>query len=545
MKRYLTAISALLFCTLSNAQNFNPKVEVTNDYETRMADIAKQSLSMNVPDSLLQFDYNFDYSVFDSPYKGAYEFSPYTVQMTPEASPYGGSRFWMKAGAGYALQPVLKAVWSPLPKADSRMSIYQDFDGYFGPYRRLDNGLKAIKGQYFDGYDFSEKLGVEGSKNFEKFILKGGLEYGGLYTWENLYDTMFHTGTAKVGVSSVVSEASKAFYDVDVMYRFGYDTSASLTENDVRVSGSAGPLLRKFYRVAVDFDFLYSGLTGGYERGLSHLNITPKAGISAGIIDFDLGLTVSSADSEVNLFPSIDASVALGNANSFHASLTGRNTVNSYYDMKQLNHFFDLTYSGTGSGLIAATRERLNVSAGFKGHASDKFQYDLSAGMVNYENAPLWRFFDFNGYDRLGVWYGAFQQVRADFRMLLTTDRFDMDGNLAFRMDYDVPEMCVEDPMLAGGINMRYNWNRRFFVGLSCDASMARNIVEAVAPSVPAVAGPVPGYIDLGVNAEYRLNSRWAFWAEGGNLLNQTIQKTPGYARQGVNFTAGICLRIR
>ena len=33
---------------------------------------------------LLKFDWNFNYSVFENPYKGAYEFSPYKLNMAPE-----------------------------------------------------------------------------------------------------------------------------------------------------------------------------------------------------------------------------------------------------------------------------------------------------------------------------------------------------------------------------------------------------------------------------------------------------------------------------
>ena len=54
----------------------------------------------------------------------------------------------------------------------------------------------------------------------------------------------------------------------------------------------------------------------------------------------------------------------------------------------------------------------------------------------------------------------------------------------------------------------------------------------------------VPGFADLGLTAEYAPNRKLSFWLRGGNLLNATVQYTPLYAEKGINFTAGICLKL-
>ena len=85
MRKISTALALLALCAPLGAQNINQTVEVTNDYRTRFADFQKQGPSMTVPDSLFRFDYDFDYSVFETPYRGSYEFSPYRIELTPEA----------------------------------------------------------------------------------------------------------------------------------------------------------------------------------------------------------------------------------------------------------------------------------------------------------------------------------------------------------------------------------------------------------------------------------------------------------------------------
>ena len=54
----------------------------------------------------------------------------------------------------------------------------------------------------------------------------------------------------------------------------------------------------------------------------------------------------------------------------------------------------------------------------------------------------------------------------------------------------------------------------------------------------------VPGWVDLGLFAEYRFTHRFGFWAKGGNLLNQVVQKTPLHAEAGMYFTGGIVLNF-
>ena len=78
MRRH-TIAAALLFCLLpfplkTAAQDLNPTVEVSRQYRGSLLDSEKPSVPMAMPDSVLRFDLEFDYSVFDNPFKGSYEF---------------------------------------------------------------------------------------------------------------------------------------------------------------------------------------------------------------------------------------------------------------------------------------------------------------------------------------------------------------------------------------------------------------------------------------------------------------------------------------
>ena len=86
------------------------------------------------------------------------------------------------------------------------------------------------------------------------------------------------------------------------------------------------------------------------------------------------------------------------------------------------------------------------------------------------------------------------------------------------------------------------------------DAASYRRMVNAPDWNLPlwtdeyvpydSPSAQIPGYIDLGLNAEYRASSKVAVWAKGGNLLGNAIQKEALFARRGAFFTLGLSVNL-
>ena len=76
-----------------------------------------------------------------------------------------------------------------------------------------------------------------------------------------------------------------------------------------------------------------------------------------------------------------------------------------------------------------------------------------------------------------------------------------------------------------------YKWANRFKVGATIDVRSKLNAKR-----------PVPGYQDLGFEADYAFSRHMAAWIKLGNLLNQTIQRTPFYAEAGIYGSVGVKL---
>ena len=73
-------------CESAHAQELDPTVVVNRTYEGQLVDVNKPSFNMMVPDSVTRFDLDFDYTVFEKPYRGSYEFNPYLLKMQPSSA---------------------------------------------------------------------------------------------------------------------------------------------------------------------------------------------------------------------------------------------------------------------------------------------------------------------------------------------------------------------------------------------------------------------------------------------------------------------------
>ena len=89
MKKTILSAVILLAGASVWAQNLNPTVEVTNTYAREATGIEKPSQLLEMPDSVLRFNLDMDYSVNATPYRGSYEFKPSRVLPRRGRSSYG------------------------------------------------------------------------------------------------------------------------------------------------------------------------------------------------------------------------------------------------------------------------------------------------------------------------------------------------------------------------------------------------------------------------------------------------------------------------
>jgi len=217
-----------------------------------------------------------------------------------------------------------------------------------------------------------------------------------------------------------------------------------------------------------------------------------------------------------------------------------------------------------------ATVNTFDAGIGISGRVRSIFQYGAEAGFARYYNAPM------DGIDHTFyvpesgelqmlfipiVTMTNYDLLYADLNGVLGTDRVDASAHLRLQKSNLKPEMergffAVTLPVFIGSAEFVYNWNRRVFAGLSAEWASSRKGDDLYSSTgsydyYSSYAEPsatydchVPGWIDLGVTAEFRMNNHFSLWAQGRNLLNQTVMRDFMIAEKGPWVTAGICLNF-
>ena len=516
-------IAGALAAFSASAQNLNPQVQVTNDYKARMGLQGKQGVELEIPDSLRNFRSSVDYNVLATPYKGAYEFSPYEIAVAPQKSASGFSQFFLRAGLGYSLRPVVTAVYTPLHTERHSLSVYQDLEGYVGNYRTMD-------GQGgFRGYDFLENAGIDGRLHTNDFSFTYGLDYKGIFTDDRNSSNAFNDITLRGGIRSDVD--ARIVFAADLALNEAFDPK--LNQTGIRAKGYFKPVWSLPFDIRVDASLDAAFYSDVYDPTFVAL-ISPKALFEWDFVKLEAGVALSPASDIQWLFP--DARLTADFADQslqLYAFVKGGQFTNTFADLKLADHWFNTAYTDK----LGASLERLNAGLGARGSLAGSVQYDLRGGYAAYSDVPLntltgsVNFMDYAlVYDDYGTWY-------ADLDLAWKTPLWDADATLHYRYtDIELDGKGILDlPRFAANAHLRRNWNSRIYAGLRCEFQSRRD----------SATFPVDGFVNVGLEGEYKLNSYLGVWTKLGNILNQKIALSPLHIEDGIFFSAGICLNLR
>ncbi len=527
----------LLGAFTAAAQSINQSVQVTNEYETKFADFRKLGVESKMPDSLYRFDYSFDYSVFDSPYRGSYEFTPYEIKVTPDPMGYDGRKFYMRAGAGYTFRPVLDLVWSPVTEDNFTFGVYNYGSGYYGRYaERQLSGVNV--GDAFTGYDFSNRFGMGGHYIMRGSDLRFAVGYDGMFANNTVQGSTYNSAFARVLLSSAPKSRFYFAYALGLDYRFGLESVSPLpvlnsTANDLRVYGKVGPVVSGKFAFLLDFDFdaMWLSRPEGYSSyNIGHAALTPHLEFSLGTFDFDVGVLLDYANpSDDFLFmlaPHVDISVDLfSGSTKLYAGLSGGRSLLTLYGLKSFNRFYNATMD-----VPYTTRERLNTFVGLEGRISRYFNYNLKGGYKSVQNMLL---------ENLGgLAFADANMYYAGLELGWTSERVLIDGNLDFNHLVSPGTADAFAPAaFSGELKFSYNWMKRVYCGFDVEGSSRRSMLDGSDDYIS-------GYVDAGVFAEYRFSRGFGIWFELGNILGMRIEKHPGYVLPDSYMTLGVSLRI-
>lgn len=590
MKRiYLVAAAALLASAVSFGQNFNPTVEVTNVYQGNAPEVQKPYMKMNVPDSLLRFDLDFDYEVFDKPYQGAYSFKPYMLNMRPEKDAWRGRKLYLKAGAGYTLHPRLEFVFSPEQSGPFQMSVYASHRSYFGDY----HGFKPVDaggfyrldktGKGFGGRDALTSAGFDGRCGWDKAILSFGVGYYGVSAKDTVMSRSYNAFDFNARIRSNTASEKYFLYDVGLKGRIANDRpdyTAPVFPDKVAVGGQnesafvldglAGPVFGGGNSLLIGFECETASYTRFYDGNIGRIALIPSYRLKSGRWNLNLGVRfelmfrgdasdtlsfgkMSGGNGQI-VYPEAHVSFAAGKSVELYADATGGNRLVTYSSLisecRHMNPSFLVSRDSESMiPLTDNTVEMLNARIGVRGNVNSVFRFDVNGGVGVYGNA-LMESGLFTADDKLVpvVAYSDVNLLYANALLGIKPGRVAIDADLRFRSvtfsGKERQSLGFGLPAYSGELRARYDISSRLHAGLAVEASSWREGKCASRVTDEILNVRIPEYVDLGLDCGYRFNRKLELWMESGNLLFQTVRRTPFYAEKGPWVTAGLTLSL-
>ena len=557
MKKVLV-ISALLVTAAAGAQNLNPVVEVTNVYAREATGIEKPEQLLPLPDSVFKFNLDFDYSVKSTPYKGAYEFNPYLVQMRPSARLSREHTLYLNAGAGYRMHPEVDVVWNPVRKDNFRLNLYATHRSYMGHFRNIallgDEGNRSWQWDKTMKADGGVNARTQAGADF-LYAYKGG-QLTADVQYANVLATDFfladeprtlahHKGQGQFRVQS--NPGTRFLYNIGTRIAYlGYSGGKEFhTVTDASLGIRAGR--NNSFRLALGME------TVGFGEGESafKLEVAPHYAIGTKRLNLDLGVKYSYvSSSELSypykggiLFPDVHFSLRLADAAVLQASVTGGDKLHTYDSLLEDNPFL-----GAFDWHRDVTVTRVHVMAGLRGSIAARFSYDIRAGYKWTDNAYGWSYMDVPvpgaSTDLMSVkmmptmvYVSPLHTTYVQATLGWNSPSWDIQAYANYsntpmpNLETEVEKHVFAPALFFASGHLFYKWADRIKAGVTVEArSKLRNL------------NPIPGYQDLGLYAEYTFGRKMAVWVKAGNLLNQTIQRIPFHAEAGIYGSAGVKL---
>lgn len=596
--KYLLLVPGAVFAAMhpADAQNLNPTVEVSRNFEGKVLEAHKPMAEMAVPDSVMRFDIDFDYSVFDNPFKGAGGFNPYLLEMTPETSAAKAPLFYLKTGAGYGMRPELDAVFSPRTAKMFKFDVYARFNSYIGDYRTIvpdlkDNAYRLVSQKNsnssdfryadpaFHGHDMRAEAGLNGRWDWRRGSLSFGMGYEGSFAADSIL-----SGCNMNGVKAVVRAVSKrplpnsVYYDAMLYGRFATSKVSGIAD-PLSYSGDAlhtkaygaklivGPVMGDGSRILADLGADLTSYSGLVSTTSGNVHFTPKYELETGRWRMSLGLKLSAIlgpkqyrNSQI-LYPEIHFGYeAVRERLNIFFNAVGGDNMNTYFSQRDANNFFDTYMRRSVTGweklILGNSPEQYNVSAGVQGNIATTFKYVAKVGYRSVKDGYMETvagvalpYADLRPYLCPAGILQSYGQMYAQAAMSLDTKYVDFTADLIYRKTdiylsgNELVKGFAPSPFRAF-VRAEYSAMDRLFAGLFAEVSTRRHGSVDLYGNGDCSTVRIPGYVDLGLNARYMFNKKFGVWVEAANLLDMTIQRTPLYAQRGLSFTAGICLNL-
>ncbi len=536
---YIILFSLLLSPLLGAQEVINNVVEVNREYEGKLPEIIKSSISTSFSDTLLRFNLNFDYSTFDRPYKDLYEFSPMRSAQIDRNGEVRYPIFYAKLGIAYPWLPQADIYIRPPVGNKFSLLFYFNHNSFWG---QLPDHHKSDK--------MVNRAGMQGGYSWKKGELKLMLDYSNNYYsyLDNVSSHSFDDISTGIRVRSTNDVPNSFYYDIELKYKYlndksKYEAGAYIKQQDIEGLGDVGVVIARNHKLLLGFESVTQFSQGSISSTRGYLQLTPKYKFEKNRWRVQGGLSYAYSYQEVGaaqvsdivkLFPDVSVSFEAARKSLWiYASVDGENKFNSYASLIKINPYLTLSTAN-----ITNTAIPIRAKLGFRGVVRDRFSYSLYG---SYSQIRDMLYFSSQGEGPL-QYLSSFdnQVVTASFEMTWKTKDFTGEAEFKYHYYTDSDNLYMHPSFTAKALAI-YNLRKRFFFEVNCNY---RSAIDAFSSESPTGKIKIPWFVDLGANITYAMNSKWSFYIEGNNLLNRKIEYIQNYLEPGINFGVGMYLKF-
>jgi hypothetical protein len=573
----------LLFCltigsffygsSLFAQQKIDPTIEVKRDFDGKMLEINKSKLDTRINDTLNNFNLNFNYSIFEKPYRDMYEFSPLPSARihSPVTAQYPA--FYANLGIGFPINPHADIYYQPrFKKSNNTLAIQGTYHSFLDDLPQVkmntkthkteksdrkvaaDNyvmGLQADYGHSWNSGEFS--LGAGYSSNYYTyygFNEQGLQSLGGFNLTDSkiMRDNFSHTYNQfdvrfKVKSTDSKEKGARFNYKFYASYQNTSDKvvhTKRFTENLLKAGGELGPAFGKYNKFLIGVNSetaMYSGLFN-YHYGT--IEFIPQYKFEKGRLLLNLGVKISANYSNLkdanhyhNIFsPHVTVSYEILKNNLWvYGMADGGNDINSYSSLLAKNPWIIPTNQ------IQASAVPVLIKAGFKGKAFDKLSYELYGAYIVHKG--LLQFVN----STMGESFTTVNSNHDEFTVggIVNWKSKDFTGGLKAKYSSFSNGTPYGYAPFEGSVFGEYNWRERIYFGVDlCFRNATPFYMEKNLKSI----AKMQGFLNLGATAKYVINNHFAVYLQGGNLLNDQVQYQPYHLEKGINFGAGLTVKF-
>lgn len=574
MKRF-----SILFILLFSVVVFSQKKEkdtlgtevinVVRPYSPTVSDAFKVKSTPEIFDTELSTKKQINYSIFSVPVASTFtpaKGKPKVLKVDPSAPVYEN---YITAALGNYKTPIIEAF------AHTNTTRYNDIGGFFN-YHSSGGGIKDVQldDDFLDAsldmyykeenryFDWQANAGVRFQKynwyglptdyvNYSNTALES-IDESHKYTTVsaagklNYYDSYFQGGAAQLNLFS----DNEASTEIHLLAKPKLEIP--IASEWINVEGRLEFLTGDFFRNYDATDKInYTFFTAGINPSLEILrdNLTIQFGA-------DLLFSHGTADGDGTksyIYPDINASyVLIDQVLTLYAGATGGMHQNTYKDFTDENPFVSPTLR------IKRTDEQYNAFGGLKGKLASNINYNFKGSFKSEKDKPLYKLNPTKTNGNTAVTRGfeagnsfyityddvktitAFGEISVDF-----SSEIRFGGNIAYHI-YDMTNESEPWNLPSLKATAFANFNRdKWFAGADLFfVGQRKDELTRYDGSAEPVLLDLGNYIDLNVNAGYKITDQFTAFARVNNLFSSTYQKYANFDVQGLQFLGGLTYKF-